>query len=118
LPVVLYRYVNWSFKSGDECRLRVLQYRILRRILVFKREKVTGEWRKLHNGELNDLSFPPNIVWVIKPRSMRWVGCVEHMRERRGVCRGLVGKPEGKRQLGWEDNIQIDFLEVGCESMD
>jgi hypothetical protein len=40
------------------------------------------------------------------------------MRERRGVSTGLVGKPEGKRPLGWEDNIKIDLQEVGCEGMD
>jgi len=60
-----------------------------------KRDKVTGEWRKLHNEELNDLYCSPNIVWVIKSRRMRWVGHVARMGERRGVYRVLVGKPEG-----------------------
>jgi len=60
---------------------------------------VTGEWRKLHNGELNDL-YSPNIVRVIKSRRMRWAGHVAHMGEGRGVYRVLVGKPEGKRPLG------------------
>ena len=54
---------------------------------------------------------------------MRWVGHVECMGERRGVYRVLVGKPEGKRQLGrsrhrWEDNIKMDLQEVGCGGMD
>ena len=54
---------------------------------------------------------------------MRWVGHVACMGERRGVCRALVGKPEGKRLLGrprrrWEDNIKMDLLEVGCGGMD
>ena len=55
-----------------------------------------------------------NIVWVIKSRIMRLAGHVARTRERRGVYRVLVGKPEGKRPLGrprrrWEDNIKMDF---------
>jgi hypothetical protein len=55
---------------------------------------------------------------VIKSRIMRWAGHVAGMGERRGVCRVLVGKPEGKRPLGrlrrrWEDNIKMDLQEVG-----
>jgi hypothetical protein len=65
----------------------------------------------------------PNIVGVIKSRRMRWAGHVAHIGERRGVYRVLVGKREGKRPLGrsrsrWEDNIEIDLEEVGCESID
>jgi len=59
---------------------------------VSKRDEVTGEWRKLHNEELNDLYSSPNIVRVIKERRMRWVGHVAHARERRGVYRVLVGE--------------------------
>jgi len=74
----------------------------------------TGEWRKLHNEELNDLYSLPNIVRVVKSRRMRWAGHVACMREDRGVHRVLVGKPEGKRPLGrprhrWEDNIKMDL---------
>jgi len=47
---------------------------VLRRIFGPKRGKVTGEWRKQHNEELNDLYSSPNIVRVIKSRRMRWVG--------------------------------------------
>ena len=85
----------------------------MRRIFGRKRGEVTGEWRKLHNEELNDLYSSPNIILVIKSR-MRWVGYVARMREMRGVYRILVGKPEGKIPLGrprrrWEDNIKIDL---------
>jgi hypothetical protein len=78
---------------------------------------VTGEWRKLHNEELNDLYSLPNIVRVVKSR-MRWAGHVASMGEERVVHRVLVGKPEGKRPLGrpkrrWEDNIKMDVQEVG-----
>ena len=79
---------------------------------------MTGEWRKLHNVELNDLYTSPNIVRVIKSRRIRWAGHVARMGERRGVYRVLVGKPEGKRPLGrprrrWEENIKMDRQEVG-----
>jgi len=93
------------------------------RIFGPKRDEVPGKWRKLHNAELNDLYSSPNIVRVIKSRRMRWVGHVARMGERRGVYTVLVGKPEGKRQLGrprcrWEDNIKMNLQEVGCEGMD
>jgi len=61
--------------------------------------KVTGEWRKLHNAELNDLYCSPNIVWVIKLRRMSWAGHVACVWESRCVYRVLMGKPEGKRPL-------------------
>ena len=82
-----------------------------------------GEWRRLHNEELNDLYSSPNIVRVIKSRRMGWAGHVARMDEERGVYRVLVGKSEGKRPLGrprrrWVDNIRMDLQEVGCEYMD
>jgi hypothetical protein len=75
---------------------------------------VTGEWRKLHNEELNDLYSLLNIFRVIKSRRMRWMGHVVYIVERRGLYRVVVGKPVGKRPLGrprrrWEDNIKMDF---------
>jgi hypothetical protein len=69
------------------------------RIFGPKRDKVTGEWGKLHNEELNDLASAPNIVRVMKSR-MRWAGIVARMGERRGVYRVLVEKAEVKRPLG------------------
>jgi hypothetical protein len=63
-------------------------------------DEITGEWRKLHIEELNDLYCSPNIVRVIKLRRIRWAGHVESMSERRGVFRVLMGKPDGKRPLG------------------
>ena len=78
---------------------------------------MTGEWRKLHNENLNDLYSLPYIVRVVKSRRMRWAGHVAHMGEDRGVHRVLVGKLAGKRPLGrprrrWEDNIKMYFQEV------
>jgi hypothetical protein len=83
----------------------------------------TGEWRKLHNEELNDLYSSSTIVWVNKSRRMRWAGHVALIGEGRGVYRVLVGKPDGKRPLGrpghrWEDNIKVDLQEVECGGID
>jgi hypothetical protein len=65
-----------------------------------KRDKVTGEWRKLHNEELSDLYSLPNIVRVVKLKRMRWAGHVARMGVGRGAHRALVEKPEGKILLG------------------
>jgi len=86
-------------------------------------DEVTGEWRRLHNEELNDLYSSPNVVQVIKSRRMKWAGHVAHMGEERGVYRVLLGKPEGRRPLGRPihrlvDNIRTDLQEVGCGYMD
>jgi hypothetical protein len=82
----------------EECRLRMFENRVLRRVFVPKRDEVTGELRKLHNEELHDLHSSPNIV------------------QETGMYRVLVGKPEGKRPLGrprhrWENNIRMDLQE-------
>jgi hypothetical protein len=107
----------------EERRLRVFENRVLRRIFEPKRDEVTGEWRKLHNEELNDLYCSPIIVRVIKSRRMRLAGHVARKEKGRGVYRVLVGKPVGKRTLGrprhrWTDDIKMDLQEVGCGSMD
>jgi len=59
-----------------ERRLGVFENRVLRRVLGPKRDEVTGEWRKLHNEELDDLYSLPNIVHVVKSRRMRRAGHV------------------------------------------
>ena len=110
---------QWSLTLREERKLRVFENMMLRRIFGPRRDEVTGEWRRLHNEELNDLYSSPNIVRVIKLRRMRWAGHVARMGEERGAYRVLVGKPEGKRPLGrpgrrWVDNIRIDLQEVGC----
>ena len=87
-----------------------------------RRDEVTGEWRRLHNEELNDFYCSPNYVRVIKWRRMRWAGHVERMGEERGVYRVMVWKREGRRPLGRPrcrllDNIRMDLQEVGCRYM-
>jgi hypothetical protein len=77
-----------------------LRWMHLRRVFGRKRDEVTGEWRKLHNEELNDLYSLPNIVLVVKLRRMRWTGHVACMGEDRGVHRVLVGRSEEKNHWG------------------
>jgi len=101
----------------------VFENTVLRRIFGPRRDEVTGEWRRLHKEELNDLYSSPNIARVIKSRRMRWVGHVARMGEERRVNRVLVGKPEGKRPMErprhrWVYNIRMDLQEVGCGYMD
>jgi hypothetical protein len=110
---VFYGCETWSLTLREESRLRVFEKRMLRRIFGPKRDDVTGEWRKLHNEELNNLYSSPNNVRVIKSRIMRWAGHVACMGESRGVYRVLVGKLEEKRPLGkprrrW-GSIKIDL---------
>jgi hypothetical protein len=107
----------------EERKLRVFENMVLRRIFGPRRDEVTREWRRLHNEELNDLYSSPNIVRVIKSRRMRWAGHVAHMGEEKGVYRVLLGKPEGRKQLGRPrrrrvNNIRMDLQEVGCGDMD
>jgi len=96
---------------------------VLRRIFGPRRDEVTGEWRRLHNEELNYLYSLPNIVRVIKQRRMRWTGHVARMGEDRGVYKILVGKLEGRSPLGRPrrrcvDNIRMELQEVSCGYMD
>ena len=84
MPVVLYGWETWSLTLREERRLRVFQNRVVRGIFRPKRDEVRGEWRKLHNEELNDLYSSPNIVRVIKSRRKRWAGHVARMGEGQG----------------------------------
>jgi hypothetical protein len=79
LHVVLYECETWYLTLREEQRQRVFENRVLRRIFGPKRDEATGEWRRLHNEELNDLYLPPNIIRVIKSRRIRWTGHVARM---------------------------------------
>ena len=80
----------WSLTVREECRLRVFENMVLRRIFGPKWDEVTWEWRKLHIEELNDLYCSPNIFWVIKSRRMRWA---------RNVAR--IGRRELQTEFWW-----------------
>jgi hypothetical protein len=96
----------------------VIGHRVLKRIFGPKRNEVTGEWSKLHSGELHNLYSSPDIIRQIKSRRMKWAGHVARMGEGRNVQRVLMGKPEGKRPLArprrrWEDGIKMELREIG-----
>jgi hypothetical protein len=84
---------------------------------------MTGGWRKLHSEELHGLYSSPSIIRVIKARRMRLAGHVARIGEVRGAYNILVGRPEGRRQLGrprrrWEDNIKMYLREIGFGDLD
>jgi hypothetical protein len=83
LPVVLYGCESWSLTLREECRLRVFENKVLRRIFGPKRDEVTREWRRLHNKELYALYSSPNIILVIKSRRLRWA---EHVARMGKIC--------------------------------
>ena len=123
LPVVLCGCEAWSLTLQEERKPRVFDSMVLRRIFGPRRDEVMGEWRRLHNEELNDFYSSRNIVLVIKSRRMRWAGHVARMGEESRVYWVLVGKLGGTRSLGrprrrWVDNIRMDLQEVGCGYMD
>jgi len=78
----------------EERKLRVFENMVLRRIFGPRRDEVMGEWRRLHNEELNDLYSSPKIVRVIKSRRMRWAGHVACV----GEERGYIGSWWGNRR--------------------
>jgi hypothetical protein len=96
----------------------VSENRALRRIFGPKRDKVTGEWRKLHSEELHILYSSPDIIRHIKSRRMKWAGHGTRMEEERKLYMVLVAKLEQKRPLGrprciWEFGIRMDLREIG-----
>jgi hypothetical protein len=87
---------QYVIELREECRLRVFENRILRRLFGPKRDE-NGEWRRLHNEELHSLYRSPNIVRVIKSSRLRWTGQVARMADGRSLLNILTGKPRGKR---------------------
>jgi len=115
----MYGCETWSLILREERKLRVFEKMVLRRIFGPRRHKVTGEWRRLHNEELNDLYSSPNIVRVLKLKRMRLAGHVARIGDLRALYRVLVVKPEGRRPLGkprrkWVDIIIMDLQGVRC----
>jgi hypothetical protein len=100
LPVVSCECETWLFALRYVRKLRVTENRLLRRIFVPKREKVTGEWRKLHSEEHNYLYSSPNSFRVMKSRRIRWAGRV-----------GSVGRGEVHTGFWWRNPRESDHLE-------
>ena len=117
LPVVLYGCETWSLTLREECRLRVFEKRILRRIFGPNRGE-NGEWRRLHNEELHSLGRSPNIIRGLKSIRLIWAGHVARLEEDRSAFKILSGKLTGKRPLErprriWEGNIRMDLKRIG-----
>jgi len=105
LPVVLYGCETWSLRLREERKLRVFENMVLRRIFGPRRCEVMGEWRRLHNEELNDLYVSPNTVRVIKSRRMRWAGHVARMGEERGFIWSWWGS---RREIDHWRGLSLD----------
>ncbi|KAJ4435881.1 hypothetical protein ANN_18501 [Periplaneta americana] len=102
----------------DQNIVRNGENKMLRKIFGTKRDEVTGEWRKLHNAELQALYFSPDII-----RNIKWTGHITRIDESRNAYRELIGRPEEKLSLGrprrrWENNIKMDLREVGHDGRD
>ena len=82
----------------EEIRLQVFENKVLRKIYGPKRDDETGEWRRLHNGELNDLYGKPDIMRIVKSRRLRWAGHVTRMGNERGAWKLLVENQRGSAQ--------------------
>jgi len=95
LPLVLYGCETWYFTLREERRLRVFEYRMMERISKPNREEVVGGWRRLHNEELYNLYGSPNIIRVIKSRSMAWTRNVVRTGEMKNAYNILVGNRNG-----------------------
>ena len=117
LPVILYVCETWTLTLREEKRLTVFKNKVLRKIFGLKRDDQTDQWRRLHNGELNDLYGKSDIIRIVMSRRVRWAGHVAPMGNERVTWKLIVGKPESKRPIGrqsrrWENNINHDLGEV------
>jgi hypothetical protein len=110
LPVVLYGCETWSLTLREEHRLRVFENRVLWKIFGSKRDEVIGGWRKLHNEELHYLHSSPRIIRMMKSMRVRWAGRLARMGEKMNAYRVLVGKPEGKEDLGVGGRIIFEWI--------
>jgi hypothetical protein len=107
---------------GVVCALRVFQNRLLTIIFAPKRDEVTGSWRKIHKEVLHNMHPSPNIIRMIKPRTIRWAGYIGSVRVKRNAYSVLVRKPNGKSPVEQhrhhlEDNIKIDLRLIDWDVM-
>jgi hypothetical protein len=92
LPFVSYGGEIWPLTLREECRVRMSENRLLRKIFGPKRDDVTGDWGELQSKELHDLYSLSNIVWVIKSRRISWTGHVAHNGEEDRSIQGFGGE--------------------------
>jgi hypothetical protein len=112
---------NFVSNIKGKLRLRVFENRELRRIFGLRRDEVTGDWRKLHNEERQYSS--PDIIRMTEVKEDEMGRACSTNGGDDECYRKLVGKPEGKRQLGrprrrWVGNIKMDLREIGWDGMD
>ena len=82
--------LTWYVTLREERRLTVFEDTVLRSIYWPEEEDVTGDWTKVHDVAIHNLYLSPNNILVVKTRLVIYAGHVEHVQERRGVCRVLV----------------------------
>ena len=98
-----YRYCTaWSLTLTEDRRLRVFENRVLGITFGPKRGEVRGDWRQVHNEDLNGLYCSPNVIRVIKSRIARWAGHI--------TCKGR-GRREVRTELWWVNFEERDHLE-------
>jgi hypothetical protein len=119
LPVVLCGCETWSLSLREEFSLRVSENRVLRRMFGPKRDEVTREWRKLHNGELHNLYSSPDIIREIKLGRIR---CGTHGREEK-IIQSFGGETRRKQttrkiKAYMKDRIKMDLREIGWEGVE
>jgi hypothetical protein len=107
---LLYGCETWLLTSREECRLRVFENRVLRRIFRPRRDEVTGELRKLRNEALNDTYSSPNINQVIKSRRMTWAGHVACGTLYASLLEGHPGEERCIQSFGGEPEVQTNFV--------
>jgi hypothetical protein len=122
LPVVLYGCETWSLTLREEHRWRVFENRVLRRMFGPKMDEVTGEWRKLHNEEPNNLYSSPDIISQVEVKANEVGGaCGTHGRGEKSV-QGFGGKAQRKETIwkteayvgGWDQNGSSGDWLGGC----
>ncbi|KAL4088534.1 hypothetical protein QTP88_023628 [Uroleucon formosanum] len=117
-PVVLYGSETWPLRKAEQMRLEVFERKILRRIFGPCKDDQTGEWRKRHNQELQNLFQRPDITKEISVRRLRWAG--HAWRKQGSIIRIVIeNNPAGKRPLGrprlrWEDCVIKDVGRIGA----
>ena len=70
-----------------ETQVKCVREKVLRKIFGAKKDKITGEWKKLHNAELHALHSLPNIIRSLKSRQQSWAGLVARMEQSRNAYR-------------------------------